>query len=329
MSLISIIIPIYKVEPYLRRCVDSVLSQTYTDLEIILVDDGSPDNCGAICDEYAAKDPRIKVIHKQNGGLSDARNAGLDIMTGRYVGFVDSDDWIEPQMYERLMELMTQYDADMAFGGVADDVVENGTFRTVKTSDYGCTPFAEDNLSAMKRYFHGSWAAWDKLYKTELFREIRYPVGEINEDEAIVLQLLEQCQRVCYTNEVFYHYIRRIDGTSITTAAFSPKKLAWAKHCRDNLAFIREKHPQLIPDATVRYRNSLMWTLTEIALSGQEYPDQVEQLICQLRQNQKLFRQTPFVFPQDRIRMEILSHLPFRFYRRMLRLRRSSHKTGE
>ena len=318
MSLISIIIPIYKVEPYLRRCVDSVLAQTYTDLEIILVDDGSPDNCGAICDEYAAKDPRIKVIHKQNGGLSDARNAGLDIMTGSFVGFVDSDDWIETQMYERLMELMTQYDADMAFGGVADDVVESGAFRTVKTSDYGCSPFAEDNLSAMKRYFHGSWAAWDKLYKTELFREIRYPVGEINEDEAIVLQLLEQCQRVCYTNEVFYHYIRRIDGTSITTASFSPKKLAWAKHCRDNLAFIREKHPQLIPDATVRYRSSLLWLLREIACAGRQYHTHADVLLNWLHEDRKLFNRTPFTHRRDQIYLWILLYLPYSFYAKLV-----------
>lgn len=99
MPTLSIIVPVYKVEPYLHRCVDSILAQTFTDFELILVDDGSPDNCGAICDEYAAKDSRILVIHKENGGLSDARNAGLDIAKGEYIGFVDSDDYISPQMY--------------------------------------------------------------------------------------------------------------------------------------------------------------------------------------------------------------------------------------
>ena len=205
-KLISVIVPVYKVEPYIHKCLDSILAQTYQNLEIILVDDGSPDSCGKICDEYVARDPRIKVIHKPNGGLSDARNAGLDVCTGEYIGFVDSDDWIEPHMYQRLYELIQQFNADMAFGGVADDVLQGNIVRTVKTSDYGETPFAEDNVAAMRRYFHGSWAAWDKLYRAELFREIRYPVGEINEDEAIVLPLLDRCNAVCYTNEVFYHY---------------------------------------------------------------------------------------------------------------------------
>lgn len=328
MSLISIIIPIYKVEPYLRRCVDSVLAQTYTDLEIILVDDGSPDNCGAICDEYAAKDPRIKVIHKQNGGLSDARNAGLDIMTGRYVGFVDSDDWIEPQMYERLMELMTQYDADMAFGGVADDVVENGTVRTVKTSDYGTTPLAEDKLSAMKRYFHGSWSAWDKLYKALLFHEIRYPVGEINEDEAIVLQLLEQCQRICYTNEVFYHYIRRWDGSSITTTPFSPKDLAWKNHCAQNLKHVQEKHPELEMDAASRYLSSLLWHLTKVSLVQDRslFQNEINELMTELRSQKALFDRTPLPDFNSKVRYFIAVHFGFNIYKTVFDLFRRIFK---
>ena len=270
-SLISIIVPVYKVEPYLRKCVESIINQTYTNLEIILVDDGSPDNCGTICDEYALKDSRIKVIHKENGGLSDARNAGLDIATGDYIGFVDSDDWIEPQMYGKLLDLLLNYGADMALGGVADDVVTGGEVKTVKVSDYGNTPRSEDKLSAMRCYFFGSWAAWDKLYRRELFDGIRFPMGEINEDEAIVLHLLDRCEKVCYTNEICYHYIKRANSGSITTSSFSAKKLAWVKHCRDNLAFIREKYPELEIYALQRYRSSLLWSLSEIALQNSGY----------------------------------------------------------
>ena len=305
---ISVIVPVYKVEPYLRKCVDSILNQTYTNLEIILVDDGSPDSCGAICDEYARKDSRVRVIHKPNGGLSDARNAGMDIMTGSLVGFVDSDDWIEPQMYQRLYELMEQFDADMAFGGVADDVVEDGIVRTVKVSDYGDTPFAEEKRVAMRRYFHGSWAAWDKLYRAELFDGIRYPVGEINEDEAIVLHLLDRCRQVCYTNEVFYHYIRRMDGSSITTASFSEKKLAWAKHCRDNLAFIRAKYPQLEQDALARYRGSILWLMREIALQQEGYDEHWDGLRRELRSNFSGFWSIGGT--RDRILMILLGYFP-------------------
>ena len=320
-SLISIIVPVYKVEPYLRKCVESIINQTYTNLEIILVDDGSPDNCGTICDEYALKDSRIKVIHKENGGLSDARNAGLDIATGDYIGFVDSDDWIEPQMYQRLYELIQKYDADMAFGGVADDVLDNGSVKTAKTSNYGQTPFAEDKLAAMKRYFRGSWAAWDKLYRAELFDGIQYPVGEINEDEAIVLHLLDRCQRVCYTNEVFYHYMKRIDGSSITTADFSPKKLAWVKHCRDNLAFIREKYPQLEEYALQRYRSSILWSLREIALSDQRFDKEIHALKNQLKENGRLFSKVAFRSNGERLRYYMMRWLPFGIIRVLLRHR--------
>ena len=305
---ISVIVPVYKVEPYLRKCVDSIINQTYTNLEIILVDDGSPDNCGAICDEYAAKDSRIKVIHKKNGGLSDARNAGMEIMTGEYVAFVDSDDWIEPQMYQRLYELIEFYHADMAFGGVADDVLQDDTVHTVKTSNYGDTPLEEDKISAMRRYFHGSWAAWDKLYRAELFDGIRYPVGEINEDEAIVLHLLDRCNRVCFTNEVFYHYIRRIDGTSITTSAFSEKKMAWAKHCRDNLAFIREKYPQLEKNALARYRSSVLWTLREICMQESGFEKEWSSLRTEFRQSfASLWKNASL---RDKVMMLLLGYAP-------------------
>ena len=322
-SLISVIVPIYKVEKYLRKCVESILSQTHTNLEIILVDDGSPDNCGAICDEYAKQDARIKVIHKPNGGLSDARNAGLDIMTGEYVAFVDSDDWIGPRMYETLLQMLKLFQADIAIGGVADDLEQDGKVTTVKVSNYGDEPFSESAAEAMRRYFHGSWAAWDKLYKADLFRDIRYPVGEINEDEAIVLQLLSKCTRVCYTNEVFYHYMRRPSSGSITAASFSVKKLAWQAHCRDNLEFVQAHYPTLVSDAAARYRGSLLWSLTEIALSDENYAGETQALLSALRSQKELFYAAPFSYRQDRLRMWLLLHVPFSVYRAIICFRRS------
>ena len=317
---ISIVIPIYKVEPYLHKCIDSILAQTYTNLEIILVDDGSPDRCPEICDEYAKKDSRINVIHKENGGLSDARNAGLDICSGEYIAFVDSDDWIEPYMYEKLLDNMIRFSAEMSIGGVSDDIEENGDYRSVKLSAYGETEFSESNTDAMKRYFLSSWAAWDKLYIASLFDGIRYPRGEINEDEAIVLQLLERCRTVCYTNEVCYHYVRRPE--SITTSSFSLKKLAWYRHCKANLEWIREHHPELTELAAARYRSSILWSLTEIALSNQSFKNEVKVLCAELRAGKTLFKRIPYRYRTDQVRVFLLMYLPFSWYRTLIRLKR-------
>ena len=132
--LVSIIVPIYKVEPYLRRCLDSIVNQSYTNLEIILVDDGSPDNCPQICDEYASKDNRIKVIHKKNGGLSDARNAGLDICKGEYISFVDSDDWVDEKYIETLLDLAIKENVDIAIGEHEKKIRDSAFFKKKHSS---------------------------------------------------------------------------------------------------------------------------------------------------------------------------------------------------
>lgn len=324
-ELISVIVPIYNVEKYIHRCVDSIIHQTYKNLEIILVDDGSLDRCGEICDEYGKKDARIVVIHKKNGGLSDARNAGLDVMHGSYVAFVDSDDWIELEMYQKLYENMKYFDSDMAFGGVKEVVFnQNEDEKFVKISNYGKIPFVEDNIASMKRYFHSSWAAWGKLYKASLYEKIRFPVGEINEDEAIVIHLLGRCKKISYTNEVFYHYEKTEGNGSITMSNFSKKKLAWQKHCADNLKMIQNSYPEIEKDAAVRYRNSLLWSLTEIALSdsNEDYKLEIQNLMKDLKKNRKLFLKSGDIFKTDKIRIVVLLLFGFRFYKKMIRIKR-------
>jgi glycosyltransferase involved in cell wall biosynthesis len=277
-------VPVYNVEEYLNRCVDSIINQTYKNLEIILVDDGSLDNCGLICDEYAKKDPRIKVIHKNNGGLSDARNAGLKIASGEWISFIDSDDWIESNMYEVLLNLAKKYDAQISVGGVSDEIFENGEIITVKTTEKaGTSPYVLSCTQAMQKYFLGSWAAWDKIYHKSIFKNIQFPVGEINEDEAIVLQILENASNISYTNQVFYHYIRR--PQSITTTSFHPKKLDWCKHCKQNLDYIINKYPDLIPLARKRYISSLMWALNNMTYNTKEFKIPIEKIRQELKNN--------------------------------------------
>ena len=205
--LVSIIVPVYKVEPYLRRCLDSIVNQTYTNLEIILVDDGSPDGCPQICDEYAARDKRIVVIHKENGGLSDARNAGLDICKGGYISFVDSDDWVDETYIETLLDLSIKENADIAIG---ENIRTEGCSKPTKKN---ITINACHSKEALKHLFSQNHIAftvsWGKLYKKNLFSTLRFPKGK---DEFTTYILFYKSKKIVYTSEILYYYYQRADS---------------------------------------------------------------------------------------------------------------------
>lgn len=220
--LISVIIPIYNVEKYLRRCVDSVLSQTYKNLEVWLVDDGSPDGCPAICDEYAERDNRVKVIHKRNGGLADARNVALDRATGDYIVCVDSDDYISTTHIEGLYKLIVDNNADVAVNTSCSFL--EGTEPKLDKAD--SKVYTYDSLHAVETMFYQEkfdTSAWGKMYKLELFNDVRYPKGLLFEDLPTTYKLLLKAKKVAFQNIQSYYYFLRAD--SIEGAAFSPKKL--------------------------------------------------------------------------------------------------------
>ena len=174
---ISVIVPVYKVERYLRRCVQSILNQTHSNLEVILVDDGSPDGSGALCDEFAKQDSRVQVIHKDNGGLSDARNAGLSIARGDYVTFVDSDDWIEPDAYEAMLALAEESGAQLVCAGRYDEDETTGQITVGLCPEKRELISDKEALRRILRWDNMDSSACDKLYARALFRDIRYPVG--------------------------------------------------------------------------------------------------------------------------------------------------------
>lgn len=211
-SLISVIIPIYKVEPYLEHCIDSVLKQTYTDLEIILVNDGSPDNCPQICDEYAQKDARIKVIHKENGGLSDARNAGLDICTGDYIFFLDSDDWISKDCIQILEETAKANDYDIIVGNFRKvyqksdirDNIHHPQHRELKPAQ------AIENLIGKNGLTFTT--AWGKLYKRYIWKDIRFPKGKLYEDAYVSHLLYARSRTIAFVDAPLYFYLQRSDS---------------------------------------------------------------------------------------------------------------------
>lgn len=206
-ELISVIIPVYQVEKYLVRCLESVVNQTYKNLEIILVDDGSTDASGEICDEYAEKDDRIKVIHKENGGLSSARNAGLDIAQGEYIAFVDSDDWVTTDYVEYLYEILIRNDADFSMANM---------MRTTKNTGIAYVPFVGNEIvlnrdDFLKRLFkvetqENVQYACAKLYKKTLFEKIRFPLGLTAEDVPTTFQVALISNKIAYSPKVVYNY---------------------------------------------------------------------------------------------------------------------------
>ncbi len=209
-GLISVIVPIYQVAEYLDRCVASIVNQTYPHLEIILVDDGSPDACGAMCDAWAQKDPRIKVIHKPNGGLSDARNAGLDLATGEFIAFVDGDDFVHPQYLAILWQNLQATDSDLSLCSYCS-VNDQQPYHPDLTNNYAVYDGTDaiTDLLLVKKYCN-TIVAWTKLYRRHIFANgLRFAVGRLHEDEFIAHQVYAACQRVVLCFAQLYHYYQR------------------------------------------------------------------------------------------------------------------------
>ena len=237
MPKISIIVPVYNVEEYLPRCIDSILAQTFTDFELILVDDGSPDNCPQICDDYAQKDNRIKVIHKENGGLSSARNAGIELAISDFVGFVDSDDWIDPNMYSVLYNLQKKYNADIA----ECSFVKCTAFEFCDHSNTMLEKVFSKEAAVIQLYkceCYGSTVAWNKLYKKSLFDDLKYPVGRNNEDQFLTPRLFFVANKVASCNYVGYYYYYR--ENSIMNSNFTIKKIDAVSSFMDTRSFLQE-----------------------------------------------------------------------------------------
>lgn len=221
--LISVIIPCYKVEKYLFMCVESILTQTYKNLEILLVDDGSPDRCGEICDEYAKKDYRVKVIHKKNGGVSDARNVAIDIAQGEYITFVDSDDYVTPDYVESLYNLIVMNGAQMSVTRCLP--FKEGT-KPLRTNKAIKTKVFDRNEAIANMFYQKGFdtAPWSKMYHRSLFDTgIRYPKGWIYEDLAITYKLIQRCSCIAFSSYKNYYYLLRnnsTEGSSFKAAKF-------------------------------------------------------------------------------------------------------------
>lgn len=302
--LVSVIVPVYNVEACLPKCVDSILKQSYQNLEILLVDDGSPDNCGSICDRYAGMDTRIRVIHKENGGLSSARNTGLAVATGECIGFVDSDDWIEPDMYARMVSLLEAYDAQMVCAG-RYDVDETTGAKTV-----GLCPAKEECITGEElagRIF--LWAgcdssACDKLYRRELLQGFRYPEGKVCEDVPVTYRLALKAQRAVLCDKPLYNYFHRT-GSISKGFVISEKTFHYSRHTAEIYPYIQENYPAIAPQARYLRVHSLYHILLLLSQSDPEtrrkFSQEYSHARWELAKHLPFFFTCPWLTMQERV----------------------------
>lgn len=257
---VSVIIPVYNTDDYLERCLRSVVSQTYSNLEIILINDGSTDSSGEICEKWSNSDERIAVVHKENGGLSSARNAGIDLATGRYIAFVDSDDYIEPQMYETMVELLENSKSQIACCGRRR--VEKNRAYLQYTLEKPKVISGEDAIGRLLRNDGIDEAAWDKLYLRRLFEGKRYPLKELNEDIVLTMMLLGECSSVVHVGAALYNYCQ--NNGSITNSGLSSAKFVMLSHLDAIKDYLTCKYPTLLDDYPLlegRYTKELIYLL--------------------------------------------------------------------
>lgn len=282
---ISIIVPVFNTVDFLERCVKSLCSQTWSNIEILLIDDGSKDGSGAVCDKMASLDDRITVIHQDNGGLSAARNVGINLARGEYLAFVDSDDWIHPRFIETLYECSTAHSCKMSICGMQ---------KTTGTPTISFVNNVVDVLprdQAIPRMLRGEWvSAWGKLYHRSLFDNIRFPEGRNNEDYAILIYLFELCDAICYVPDILYYYFIR-EG-SITRSPLNDHSFDELFNGHEIWEHCSNKHPE--------WENLALFNLTAsiIKLSGwcvttNLYPEKYTQMRSFLLANKKRIFHNP------------------------------------
>lgn len=250
-DLISVIVPVYNVEAYLERCVNSILRQSYNNLEVILVDDGSTDGSGQLCESIASNDNRVCVIHQENGGLSAARNTGIDNCHGSYICFVDSDDYVHHDYVKYLYDMCVNNDCEISI--CYHYITDENDYHSEVDFDSPITVYTRDEIfDAFYTDMHGSIViAWNKMYKRECVGDIRYDVGKIHEDEGTTFKFLYNANRIAFSKEVLYYYYSRED--SITGQSYSKKKLDILDAYENRLLFYKEHSEKRLYDRECQY----------------------------------------------------------------------------
>ena len=256
---LSIIVPVYNAEAYLDRCVQSILAQTMPDFELILVDDGSPDRCGEMCDAYAKTDPRIRVIHQTNAGQAAARNRALDIAQGEYFGFADSDDFIHPQTFEILLKNARKHKAQISVGGYqpVTGLVNHPTWNDVPSRSWNGAEFLRHCL--IDGVDKKPWVLWDKIFHRDCFQNIRFPEGRIYEDNAVVYRMIYEAETLADCDAKLYYYF--FNEGSTVNQSFKLKHLDWLKVLEEMIPYFEEKQDQVLVD---KLNKSYLFALTDL-----------------------------------------------------------------
>lgn len=317
-KLVSVIVAVYNIEEYLPRCVDSILAQTYRNLEIILVDDGSKDQSGSICDSYAEKDRRIKVIHKKNGGLSDARNAGMDAASGEYIGFVDGDDWIEPDMYRAMYFACEKEKAQAAVcrykqitkSGIIDGSAGNSVSlsRDEALEIYVCGD---------ERYLIYN-SVWSKLFARDLVEGMRFPVGKNSEDIMFTTRAFCRMERLVYLDEAYYNYVLDREGSIMNEKAGERRLKDEIPFWQEQIAYFREAGmPELSDKAAYHFYRRLLFYYIDFMENKKTriFADQIVGLLRADREKIRGIYRKDYVAMGDRARMKLALLLPGAYYR--------------
>lgn len=281
-DLISVVVPVYNVEQYVDKCINSIINQTYRNIEVIIVDDGSTDGSSFICEKYSKEDSRIEIIHKDNGGLSDARNRGIEISKGKYITFIDSDDYVDTDYIEVLYNAIKKYEADMSIS-THKILFPNKTVNKYPFEEYISTK--EDILDKLL-YDEGiDTSVWGKLYKISLFKDIRFPRGRLFEDAATTYKLIDKSNRIAVYSKPTYNYVIR--ENSISNVGFSEKKLDLIKSTQEMTDYIKTKYPNLEKGCNRRLMFSYLATFTQLAKSKTRNKKIEKDLLKYIKENKE------------------------------------------
>ena len=310
LPLISVIIPVYNTESYLDRCMQSILSQTHRNMEIILVDDGSTDGSAKKCDEYARMDPRIRVFHKENGGQSSARNLGLDACSGDYISFVDSDDWIEPNMLSALLDQLETHQAPLAICGRYD--AYEGSEKRVIGKSLGKSGLF-DTREILPRMMIGGlsdFSVCDKLHRRDLWETLRFPEGEIYEDYAVMYKVVLAAQKAVLYDQPLYTYNHR--RASTVTSGFRKAVTNYPKQTKQCLLYMQEQYPEFTGYALWAHIKAVQNVLIKLFKSDREtyrtYRYVYDQYVRDIKEYRSEWEKDPLYSFVDRVICRILLH---------------------